>query len=172
MIAVIGESDASAENIEIAKETGSLIAEREGILICGGLSGVMSAAAEGAQKAGGITIGVLSNYDRNSANEYIDLVIPTGMGHARNAIIVASAHGVIAIGGHYGTLSEIALARKLGKPVMTISSFEIHREGKVQGDILSADTPRHAVSRLFKLLESPDEWTPSQTSTYKGELGK
>ena len=164
MIAVIGESDASDEIIKIAKETGSLIAEREGILICGGLAGVMCAAAEGAQKAGGITIGILPDYERDNANEFIDLVIPTGIGHARNTVIVASAHGIIAIGGRYGTLSEIALARKMNKPVMTLSSFEIHREGKVQGDILSADTPRHAVSRLWKLLESPEEWTPSKTS--------
>lgn len=172
IIAVIGEADASEEIIEIAKETGSLIAEREGILICGGLSGVMSAAAEGAQKAGGITIGILPDYEKDHANEFIDIVISSGMGHARNTLITASADGVVAIGGQYGTLSEIALARKMNKPVMTLKSFEIHKAGKVQGDILVADTPRHAISRLWKLLESPEEWTPSQTSAKPGELGK
>jgi uncharacterized protein (TIGR00725 family) len=154
VIAVIGESEASDETIKLAREVGMLIAEREGILICGGFGGVMKAAAEGAQKAGGLTIGVLPNYEKNSANEFIDIAITSGMGHARNVIITSSADGVIAIGGRYGTLSEIAFARKLGKPVMTLSSFEIHKDGKLQGDILSADTPRHAVSRLWKIMEN------------------
>ena len=154
VIAVIGESEASNETIKLAYEVGTLIAEREGILICGGFGGVMKAAAEGAQKAGGLTIGILSNYEKDSANDFIDIAITSGMGHARNVIITSSADGVIAIGGSYGTLSEIAFARKLGKPVMTLSSFEIHKDGKLQGDILSADTPRHAVSRLWKIMES------------------
>ena len=154
VIAVIGESEASDETIKLAYEVGTLIAEREGILICGGFGGVMKAAAEGAQKAGGLTIGILSNYEKDSANDFIDIAITSGMGHARNVIITSSADGVIAIGGSYGTLSEIAFARKLGKPVMTLSSFEIHKDGKLQGDILSADTPRHAVSRLWKIMES------------------
>lgn len=154
VIAVIGESEASDETIKLAHEVGTLIAEREGILICGGFGGVMKAAAEGAQKAGGLTIGVLPNYEKDSANEFIDIAITSGMGHARNVIITSSADGVIAIGGRYGTLSEIAFARKLGKPVMTLSSFEIHKDGKLQGDILSADTPRHAVSRLWKIMEN------------------
>lgn len=153
VIAVIGEANASDETIKLANEVGMLIAEREGVLICGGFDGVMKAAAQGAQNAGGLTIGVLSNYEKESANDFIDIVITTGLGHARNVIITSSADGVIAIGGSYGTLSEIAFARKLGKPVMTLSSFEVFKDGKQQGDILSADTPRHAVSRLWNILE-------------------
>ena len=157
MIAVIGEAEASEKTIKLAHEVGALIAEREGILICGGFGGVMRAASEGAQMAGGLTIGILPNYEKESANEFIDIPITTGLGHARNVIITSSADGVIAIGGRYGTLSEIAFARKFGKPVMTLSSFEVHKDGKQQGDILSADTPRHAVSRLWNILESGTE---------------
>jgi uncharacterized protein (TIGR00725 family) len=154
VIGVIGESVATDQNIEYARETGVLIAERHGILICGGMGGVMKAACEGAKSAGGLTIGIIPTYEKETANEYIDISIATGMGHARNAIIAATADALIAIGGSYGTLSEIAFARKFGKPVITLASFEIQKDGKVCGDILAADTPRHAVSRLWKILES------------------
>lgn len=147
VIAVIGDSIASKKTIEIAREVGVLIAERKGILVCGGLGGVMEAAAEGASSAGGLTIGILPVYEKEAANQHLDIVIPTGMGHARNVIITAFADGVIAIGGKFGTLSEIGHARSMGK-------FEIRKGGKIQADILQADTPRHAVSRLWKILET------------------
>jgi len=158
---VIGASEAAGEILEMAREVGRLVAEREAILICGGLGGVMQAASEGAKKAGGVTIGILPFYEKKPANEYIDIVITTGMGHSRNAIIASTADACIAVGGSYGTLSEIALARKLGKPVMTLNSFEIRLGGKVRGDILSADNPRQAVARLWNVLESSNVQTSS-----------
>ena len=154
VIAVIGDSIASKKTIEMAREVGVLIAERKGILVCGGMGGVMEAAAEGASSAGGLTIGILPVYEKDAANQHLDIIIPTGMGHARNVIIAAFADGVIAIGGKFGTLSEIGHARSMGKPVMTLNSFEIRKGGKIQADILQADTPRHAVSRLWKILET------------------
>lgn len=153
VIGVIGASEAPKEILDKAREVGRLIAERGGILLCGGLGGVMSAAAEGAKSIGGLTIGILPFYERDKANEFIDIVIATGMGHSRNSIIAASVDGLIAVGGSYGTLSEIAFGRKLEKPVMSLDSFEVRLHGKVQGDILAASTPKDAVSRLWKLLD-------------------
>ncbi|OGL63804.1 MAG: TIGR00725 family protein, partial [Candidatus Tectomicrobia bacterium RIFCSPLOWO2_12_FULL_69_37] len=108
LIAVIGDSVPSAETAALAEEVGRRIAERGAVLVCGGLGGVMEAAARGAKSAGGLTLGILPGYDPASANPYIDLPICTGMGHARNVIIAATAGALIALEGAYGTLSEIA----------------------------------------------------------------
>ena len=102
-----------------------MLAERGVVLVCGGLGGVMEAACRGAKEAGGTTVGILPGADRDEANSFVDVAIPTGMGEARNALVVRAADAVVAIGGDYGTLSEVALALKAGKPVVGIGTWEI-----------------------------------------------
>jgi uncharacterized protein (TIGR00725 family) len=104
----------------LAEEVGSLIAHSKAVLLCGGLLGAMEAAARGAAKAGGLTIGILPGVNADDANDYIALPIATGLGEARNVVLVRSADAVIAIGGEWGTLSEIALAKKIGRPVVLL----------------------------------------------------
>ncbi|MGZ5539440.1 MAG: TIGR00725 family protein [Halobacteriota archaeon] len=121
-IGIIGSRSCSSEIASVAERTGRLIAIHEAILICGGSEGVMEAAARGAQAAGGLTIGILPGPSKTEANPFIDVKIPTDMGHARNAIIARAADCLIAIAGEYGTLSEIALALQMAKPVVTLAS--------------------------------------------------
>ena len=118
IIAVIGGSSCSAEETALAVETGRLLAERGAVLVCGGLSGVMEGVARGAQTNGGVTVGILPGADPAAANRYIDVPLATGLGEMRNFLIVRTAHALIAIGGGVGTLSEIALAQRIGKPVV------------------------------------------------------
>jgi uncharacterized protein (TIGR00725 family) len=123
-ISVIGGSRCSSEVLQLAKETGAEIARRGGVLVCGGLGGVMGAAATGAREMGGLTIGILPSYAADTAHPSIDVVIPTGMSHARNLIVVAAGDAVIALAGEDGTASEIALARLLGRPVVALRAWE------------------------------------------------
>ncbi len=116
-ISVIGAGQATEEQKRIAHELGAAIAHRRWVLVSGGMGGVMEAAAKGAIEAGGTTIGILPTYSKNDGNIHNSVTIPTGMGHARNVIVAASGDAVISVGGTYGTLSEIAIALKLGKPV-------------------------------------------------------
>ncbi|HUN58748.1 MAG TPA: TIGR00725 family protein [Candidatus Binataceae bacterium] len=146
-IAVIGAGDASPETLALAREVGRGIAERGAVLICGGRTGVMEAAAEGAQAAGGHTIGIMPTYDRSSANSHIEFVIATGMGQARNVIVVASAAAVVALPGEAGTLSEIGLALKIGRPVVALGAWQNI------DSIRHAATPANAVSIAFELAE-------------------
>jgi uncharacterized protein (TIGR00725 family) len=138
-IAVIGGSDCTSTVAELARETGSEIARQGAVLVCGGLDGVMGAAAAGAREAGGLTVGVLPSYDADSANPAIDVRIPTGMGHARNVIVVAAGDAVIALPGEHGTASEIALAQTLHRPVVALGAWQ-HVAG-----ILIAELPAEAV---------------------------
>ena len=121
-IAVCGSGERSETADAIAEEVGRLIARNDAVLLCGGLLGTMEAAARGCADSGGTTIGVLPGQDASAANDYISLPLATGMGEARNAILVRSADAVIAIGGEWGTLSEIAFARKIGRPVVLLES--------------------------------------------------
>jgi hypothetical protein len=122
-VAIIGASACSEEEYATAEQAGRLVAHHHATLICGGMGGVMEAACKGARGAGGRTIGILP--DTGNGNPYLDVVIRTGLGHARNVVVVQSADAVIAIGGSHGTLSEIAIALKLGKPVFGINSWDI-----------------------------------------------
>ena len=122
-IGVIGAGNASPEEYEAARTVGNLIAEDHEILVCGGLSGVMEAVCKGAQERGGLTIGIVP--DTGNGNPYLDIVIRSGLGYARNALVVQSSDAVIAIGGGYGTLSEIAIALKTHCPVFGIKTWEI-----------------------------------------------
>jgi hypothetical protein len=116
-VSVIG---SGAENEPAAEEVGRLLAERGVTVVCGGHGEVMAAAARGAKAAGGTTIGILPGSSRSEANEWIDHVVVTGMGHARNLAVAASGDGVIAVGGAYGTLTEIGFALILGRPVVVV----------------------------------------------------
>lgn len=118
IIAVIGGGTCTSEETVIAEETGRLLAQHGAVLVCGGLGGVMEAAARGARANGGTTIGILPGADPRAANAYIDVPLATGLGEMRNFLIVRTAHALIAIGGGVGTLSEIALAQRIGKPVV------------------------------------------------------
>jgi uncharacterized protein (TIGR00725 family) len=118
LVAIIGGSTCTPEEAECAAAVGRLLAEHDAVLVCGGLGGVMEAAARGAQQGRGLTIGILPGSDPAAANAYIDVAIATGMGEMRNALIVRAAHAVIAIGGGWGTLSEIALAQRIHTPVV------------------------------------------------------
>jgi uncharacterized protein (TIGR00725 family) len=124
-VAVVGPGEAHADQVAAAETVGRELARRGAILVCGGLGGVMEAACRGAREAGGPTLGILPGADRRQANPYVDFAVPTGLGEARNALVVRAADALIAVGGAYGTLSEIALALKAGKPVVGLGSWEI-----------------------------------------------
>ena len=157
IVAVVGASDCSGRphQVEMAEAVGHALAEAGAILICGGRGGVMAAACRGAKSAGGLTIGVLPGDSAAEANPYVDIPIVTGMGEARNIIIVRTAHAVIAVGGEFGTLSEIAFALKLGRPVVGLGTWELSKEGRLVQDILVASTPEEAV-RLALTESRPD----------------
>jgi uncharacterized protein (TIGR00725 family) len=120
-VAVIGGGEADPKAAARAFEVGRELARRGAVVVCGGLGGVMEAAARGVQEAGGVSIGILPGPDRCRANPYLTYTIPTNLGHARNMLIVHSADAVIAVGGRYGTISEAAIALKLGKPVVALA---------------------------------------------------
>jgi uncharacterized protein (TIGR00725 family) len=118
IIAVIGGGTCSAEETALAEDVGRQLAERGAVVVCGGLGGVMEAVAKGAKSNGGTTVGILPGADPAAANPYIDVPLATGLGEMRNFLIVRGAQALIAIGGGIGTLSEIALAQRIGKPVV------------------------------------------------------
>jgi uncharacterized protein (TIGR00725 family) len=144
-IAVIGAGVASPDEERAAEAVGRLLAEAGCHLVCGGLGGVMAAACRGAKQAGGRTIGILPGDTRQEANPWVDVPVPTGMGEARNLLVVRASDAVIAIGGEFGTLSEIALALKLGRPVVGLTTWTITIEGLSVDPILRATTPEDAV---------------------------
>ncbi len=145
-IGVVGASHCSKDTAQIAQAVGYEIAGRGGVLICGGEGGVMRAAAMGAKKAGGLTIGILPGNHFSDANRYIDVCIVTDLGHARNALVVHSSQVIIALNGSYGTLSEIALALRLSKPVIGLNSWDIDPK------IITAKTPQDAVNKAYQLI--------------------
>jgi uncharacterized protein (TIGR00725 family) len=143
-IAVVGAARASEEQAAAAEAVGQALGAAGALLVCGGTSGVMEAACRGAKSAGGTTVGILPGTDRAEANEYVDVAIATGMGEMRNALIVRSADVLIAVGGEFGTLSEIALALRAGKPVVGLGSWDLER-------IVRAEDPGEAVRRALEL---------------------
>jgi uncharacterized protein (TIGR00725 family) len=148
-IGVIGAGQAESQQEELAGAVGRELGRRGITLLCGGLGGVMAAAAAGARSEGGLTVGILPGPDRLAANPHIRIGIATNMGHARNVSLVHSSDGLIAIGGEFGTLSEIAVALKVGKPVVSLGSWEI------APSIIAARDPRDAVERLLQALGCP-----------------
>ncbi len=144
-IAVVGPGEAGEQELAAAEQAGAAIAQRGAVLVCGGLGGVMEAACRGARAGLGTTVGLLPGGRRDDANGWVTIAIPTGMGEMRNALIVRSADAVVAIGGAWGTLSEIALALKLARTVVGIGTWELAREGRPQPGILAADDAQSAV---------------------------
>ena len=145
IIGLIGAAVADKAKLKAAAEVGRLVAERGAMLVCGGLGGVMEAASQGAKSAGGTVIGILPQATKEQANEYVDIPIATGFGEGRNVIIARTADAFIAVGGEYGTLSEIAYALKLNKPVVGINTWDIK-------GVLATDSPEDAVRWVFELL--------------------
>jgi len=124
-IAVVGPGEATAAEVETAMAVGRKLAERGAVVVCGGLDGVMAGACRGVREAGGTSIGLLPGVERAAANPWVTLALPTGLGELRNGLVVRAADAMIAIGGAYGTLSEIALALRTGVPVVGIGTWEI-----------------------------------------------
>jgi uncharacterized protein (TIGR00725 family) len=138
-VAVIGASQASAADLEDAREVGRLLGEAGAVVVCGGRGGVMAAASRGAAEAGGMVVGMLPGEGRDDANEWVTVAIPTGLGELRNGLIIRSADAVVAVGGAYGTLSEIALALQAGLSVHALHSWEI-------AGVRAASSPQAAVA--------------------------
>ena len=146
MISVIGAGEtSSATLIKTAEEVGRELAERGVTVVCGGLKGVMEAVCKGAKDGGGVTIGILPGNDPLTANPWVDYAICTGMGYARNAIVVKSGRAVIAIGGAFGTLSEIGHALGDGIPVIALNTWSLARNGDDDNTIIKSSTPRAAL---------------------------
>jgi uncharacterized protein (TIGR00725 family) len=144
-IAVIGAGAASPELEDVAERVGRMLAEHGAVVICGGLGGVMEAACRGAASAGGTTVGILPGTDRRAANAWVGVALPTGMGEARNTLVVRAADVVIAVGGEFGTLSEIAFALKTGTRVVGIDTWELAKGGRAVDAIERASGPEQAV---------------------------
>lgn len=143
-VAIVGASQASAEEVAAAEEVGRLLGGAGAVMVCGGTDGVMAAGCRGVAEAGGVAVGILPGLDRSRANRWVTVAIPTGLGELRNGVIVRSADAVIAIGGAYGTLSEVAFALGAGVPVIGIGTWEI--EG-----IEHTSSPADAVARALEL---------------------
>jgi uncharacterized protein (TIGR00725 family) len=149
-VAVIGGGEADAQVAALAREVGRDLARKGAVVVCGGLGGVMAAAARGVQEAGGVSIGILPDPDRHRANPHLTYTIPTNLGHARNMVIVHSADAVIAVSGSYGTISEAAIALKLGKPVVALqTNWSLPH-------LMTAKTPGEAVSMALAALRPTD----------------
>jgi uncharacterized protein (TIGR00725 family) len=140
----VGAGRATEDEARAAEAVGRGLAEAGAVVVCGGLGGVMEAACRGARAGGGTAVGILPGSDRSAANAYVDVAVATGLGEARNALIVRAVDALVAVGGEYGTLSEIALALKAGKPVVGLASWEID-------GIVGVTTPSEAVSRALAL---------------------
>jgi uncharacterized protein (TIGR00725 family) len=145
-VTVVGSGTAEGDLYEKAREVGKLVAERGGTVVCGGLSGVMEAAACGSTEAGGVAIGILPDEDRRRQNGYLTYSVATGAGQSRNLAVVCSGDVVIAVGGEYGTLSEIGLARKVGRPVVVLEGWDL------RGHVSVATSPQEAVEAAFGLI--------------------
>lgn len=142
-IGVIGGSSCTHRQAEAAYRVGGLIARQGGIVICGGMGGVMEAACRGATEAGGITVGILPGNSANEGNRHLTVPVVTGMGYARNTLVVLSSQAIIAIGGKYGTLSELAYAAQFGIPVFGLSTW------RVRMPVKHVKTPAEAVRLAF-----------------------
>lgn len=151
-VAVVGGAKCSTEESRLAYQVGAAIVRRGGTVICGGGVGVMEAASKSAKEAGGIVIGILPGESPHEGNSHLTAAIATGIGEARNAIIARTADAVIAVGGEYGTLSEIALALKMNKPVIGIKSWQLKPPFPLKSSIVVAATAAEAVEQAFSLV--------------------
>lgn len=150
-VAVVGGGACDGATAEVAEEVGRLLGKAGAVLVSGGLGGVMEAACRGARSEAGTTVGLLPGPDRSEANAHVEVAIPTGLGEARNLLVVRAADALIAVGGEFGTLSEIAFALKLGKPVVGLDSWELSRRGERVPAIVRASTAAEAVALALQL---------------------
>ncbi len=148
-VAVVGPSTATAEEATTAEAVGRLLAARGAVVVCGGLGGVMEAVARGAAGAGGTVVGLLPGTDRRDANAHLTVAIATGLGEMRNPLVVRAADAVIAVGGAYGTLSEVAFALRTGVPVVGIGTWDL-------ADVVVAPGPAEAVELALALADPSD----------------
>jgi hypothetical protein len=156
-VAVVGPSAGTPAELALGEAVGRLVGEAGAVLVCGGMGGVMESAAGGCVAAGGKTLGILPTASRLEGNPYLTLAVATGMGEARNAIVVRTADVVIAVHGEFGTLSEIALALKIGKPVVGLGTWELRRDGNQVDAIVRASSAEDAVARALQLAASVRE---------------
>ena len=146
-VAVVGPGEAAGAILDEAREVGELLAGAGAVIVCGGLSGVMEAACRGAHGAGGVTVGLLPGSDRAAANPYLTVAIATGLGELRNGLVVRAADAVIGLGGGFGTLSELALAARIGRPVILLGSWEVTAPDGGASELgTPARTPAEAVA--------------------------
>ena len=157
IIAVIGGGQCNKKEAKLAEEVGRELARRGAVLVCGGLGGVMEAACRGASAEGGTTIGILPGDDSQAANPHVQIPIATGMGYARNIAVVKSARVVIAVGGSYGTLSEISYALQGGTPVIGLNTWSLSRNSQEDKSIIPAQNPAEAVDKALKLASKKGE---------------
>ena len=151
-IAVVGPGSATVAELEAAEEAGAAIAEAGAGVVCGGLGGVMEAACRGARSRGGLTLGLLPGTDREAANGWVVVAVPTGLGEARNALVVRAADAVVAIGGGWGTLTEIALALKTGVSVVGVGTWEAAIGGaEPEPGVMRVAGAREAVAEALRL---------------------
>jgi uncharacterized protein (TIGR00725 family) len=153
IIAVIGNSSYSPKEAKLAESVGELLAQRGVTVICGGLGGVMEAVCRGAKSKGGLTVGILPGQDASTANPWVDIPVVTGLSEARNVAVVKSAQAVIAIGGSYGTLSEIAYALKSNIPVIGLNTWSLSRNGRKDDSIIRVQSAAEAVDKAISLAK-------------------
>jgi uncharacterized protein (TIGR00725 family) len=144
-VAVVGPGEASPHELQAAEDVGAALAERGAVVVTGGLGGVMEAACRGARSRRGRTLGILPGEDRDAANGWVEIAIATGLGELRNGLVVRAADALVAVGGGHGTLSEVALALKLGRPVVGLGTWEVH-------GVEHVSTPAEAIDRISALL--------------------
>jgi uncharacterized protein (TIGR00725 family) len=157
VISVFGPGHPTRQEYNHAAEVGRLLAQRGFTVCCGGLFGVMEAACMGAKEAGGRTVGILRTYNRNDANPYVDLVIPSGLGDARNILVATAGEAAIAVAGRLGTLSEIAIALKHGVPVVGLGTWKLDRHALFDRYLPAARTPEEAVDTAIRLADARAE---------------
>ncbi len=150
-VAVVGAGTSDEDLQRVAEAVGRGLGERGAVMLCGGLSGVMEAVCRGCRAAGGTSIGILPGDARSDANDFVDVAIATGMGEMRNALIVRAADVVVALGGEYGTLSEVAFALKTGRPVVGYDTWELRKSGGADDGIVRVGSADDAVAAALRL---------------------
>jgi len=153
IIGVIGDSSCPPEEAKLAESVGELLAQQGATIVCGGLGGVMEAVCRGAKSKGGLTVGILPGKNSSTANPWVDIPVVTGLGEARNVVVAKSAQAIIAIGGGYGTLSEIAYALKSSIPVIGLNTWSLSRNGQEDDSIIRAQSATEAVDKVISLVK-------------------
>jgi uncharacterized protein (TIGR00725 family) len=146
-VAVVGPGDASPTELQLAEEVGAGLAAAGAVVVTGGLGGVMEAASRGARSRQGMTLGILPGEDRDAANGWVQVAVATGLGELRNGLVVRAADALVAIGGGHGTLSEVALALRIGRPVVGLGTWDVHGVDQVS-------TPAEALGRIERALRA------------------